>query len=32
MMAISLEEKYKGCLHKISKMIQETQGEVDCFV
>jgi hypothetical protein len=29
---IFLEEKYKGCVHKLHKMIQEEQGEIDCYV
>lgn len=29
---MTLEEKYKGCRTKMNQMIQETQGEVECFV
>ena len=28
----TLEEVYKGCQHKLSKLIQEEQGEIECFI
>jgi len=28
----SLELEHKGELHKVSQMIQESQGEIDCYV
>ena len=28
---LPLEIEHKGAMHKMSKLIQETQGEVDCF-
>lgn len=29
---VSLEEEYKGSRTKLSKFIQEQQGEVECYV
>lgn len=29
---LPLEIQYKGCRHKLHKMIQEQQGEVECYV
>ena len=29
---VPLEERYKGCQHELTKWVQETQGEIDCFV
>jgi len=28
----SLEVKYKGCLHKVAKIVEEDFYEVECFV
>jgi len=28
----TLEEVYKGCQHKLHKLIQESQGEIDLYV
>lgn len=28
----SLEEEYKGCRTRAKQMIQEEQGEVECYV
>jgi len=29
---LPLELEHRGELHKVSQMIQESQGEIDCFV
>ena len=28
----TLEEYYKGCRHNVFKFVQESQGEIDCYV
>lgn len=32
MTMMAIEEQYKGYYTKLCQMIQETQGEIDCFV